>query len=109
MLIGDHGPDSAMPDVDCRPTFEGFDVEDAEEAVISGGNQEVADERQLDDPLGVAVESLKEVFAQSAVERVMDAENVDFVAPVFADEKFAVFVVKFAIYQMLKDLIVLFN
>ena len=42
----------------------------------------------------MAVESLKEVLAQSAVERVMDAENVDFVAPVFADEKFAVFAVK---------------
>ena len=69
-----------MADIDCGSAFERLDVEDAEKAVISGGDDEVAHERQLDDALDVEVEGHEEVLPKAAVERIVDAEDVDFVA-----------------------------
>ena len=77
LLVRDHGPNSAVTDINCGSAFEGFDIEDAEKAVVSGGDNEVADERQLDDSLQVEVQRHQEVLLETAVEGVVDAENVD--------------------------------
>ena len=83
LLVGDHGPDAAVSDIDRRSALEGLDVEDAEETVVAARNQEIADQRQFDDPLRVEVERHQKVLAETAVKRVVDTEDVDLVASVW--------------------------